>query len=175
MTPLRSLTLAAGLALAIIPAFAHGYELGALEIVHPWARATPKSAPVGGGYMTIVNTGSTPDRLLSVSADVSRTVELHEMSMEGGIMKMRAVDGGLVVPAGGKLELGPSGYHVMFVGLAAPLEAGKSFKGTLTFEKAGKIDVDFEIESMSAKPMDHSAGHMGGMPTAPSGPKPMGQ
>lgn len=175
MKTLRFLALASALAFALSPALAHGYKLGSLEIVHPWARATPKSAPVGGGYMTVVNTGSTPDRLLAVAADVSQKVELHEMSMEGGVMKMHAVDGGLVVPAGGKLELGPGGYHVMFIGLAAPFEAGKSFKGTLTFEKAGKVGVEFQVESMSAKPMDHSAGHSGGMPMDHSGMKPMGQ
>lgn len=156
MKSLRRFALACGLTLLSAAALAHEYRLGSLEIGHPWVRATPRSAPVGGGFLTIANTGAAADRLLAVKADVSEKVELHEMSMDGGIMKMRALPEGIAVPAGGRVELKPGGYHVMFIGLKAPLEAGKSFKGTLQFEKAGPIEVDFMVQGMSADPMDHS-------------------
>lgn len=156
MTSLRTLALACGLALLSGSAFAQGYKVGPLDVDHPWARATPKSAPVGGGFLTVTNTGATADRLVSVTAAVSDKVELHEMSMEGGIMKMRALDGGIAVPAGGKVELKPGGYHVMFIGLKGPFEAGKSFKGTLTFEKAGPVEVEFQVEAMMPGGMNHS-------------------
>ena len=172
MKTLRTLALACGLAfLTTGAAFAHGYELGALKIGHPWSRATPKSAPVGGGFLTITNTGTTADRLVSVSADVSQKVEIHEMAIVDGVMRMRALDGGLAVPAGGEVALKPGGYHVMFIGLKAPLEAGTSFKGRLTFEKAGTVDVEFQVESMAAKVPDHS----GTMPMDHGTMKPMGQ
>lgn len=172
MKTLRTLALACGLALLSTgAAFAHGYKLGALEIGHPWSRATPKSAPVGGGFLTVTNAGTTPDRLVSVTSDVSEKVEIHEMAIVDGVMKMRALDGGLAVPAGGKVELKPGGYHVMFIGLKAPLVAGGSFKGTLNFEKAGKVDVEFKVEDMAAKMPDHS----GAMPMDHGAMKPMGQ
>jgi copper(I)-binding protein len=159
MTSLRTLALACGLALLSATALAHGYKAGSLEIGHPWARATPKAAPVGAGFLTITNTGTTPDRLTAVAAGVSSRVELHEMSMEGGVMKMRALADGIVVPAGGRVELKPGGFHVMFIGLKDAFEAGKTFKGTLQFEKAGPVEVEFAIEDMAAKPMDHSGAH----------------
>ncbi|NLH79635.1 MAG: copper chaperone PCu(A)C [Phyllobacteriaceae bacterium] len=172
MKTLRTLALASGLALLTTgAALAHGYKLGALEIGHPWSRATPKSAPVGGGYLTITNTGTTADRLVAVSADVSQKVELHEMAVVDGVMKMRALDDGVVVPAGGKVELKPGGHHVMFIGLKAQFAAGTSFKGTLTFEKAGKVDVEFQVEDMAAKMPEHS----GAMPMDHGAMKPMGQ
>lgn len=156
MKTLRTFALAAGLALLSGAATAHDYTLGSLKIDHPWSRATPKSAPVGGGYLTITNSGAADDRLVSVSAPVSDKVELHEMAVIDGVMKMKALDQGIVVPAGGSVAFKPGGYHVMFIGLRAPLEAGQTFKGRLAFEKAGTIEVEFQVESMSSKPMDHS-------------------
>lgn len=157
MKTLRTLAFACGLLAAAGSALAHGYKVGGLEIGHPWARATPKAAPVGGGYLTVRNTGSTDDRLVAVEAGVSSKVEIHEMSMDGGVMKMRALDQGLPVPAGETVELKPGGYHVMFIGLAAPFEAGKAFKGKLVFEKAGPVEVEFQIQDMKMPPMDHGA------------------
>lgn len=156
MTFMRTFALAASLALFSGAAIAHDYSLGSLKIGHPWSRATPKSAPVGGGYLTITNAGPTADRLVSVSADVSDKVELHEMAVVDGIMKMKALDQGIAIPAGGSVAFKPGSYHVMFIGLKAPFEAGQTFKGTLAFEKAGKVEVEFHVESMTSKPMDHS-------------------
>jgi copper(I)-binding protein len=129
---------------------AHEFKVGDLEIEHPWSRATPAGATVAGGYFTIINGGSAPDRLLSISSDVSEKAELHEMGVKDGVMTMRPVAGGLEVPAGGKVALSPGGYHLMFIGLKRQPKQGEKFAATLTFEKAGTVDVEFAVEGMGA-------------------------
>ena len=120
----RLRTTAAGLALGLasLVVHAHEFKLGAITIGHPYARATAAGQPTGGGFLKFSNAGAA-DKLLSVSADVSKSVELHEMKMEGDVMKMRQVDG-VELAAGKTVEFKPGGYHVMFVGLKAPLKAG---------------------------------------------------
>ena len=144
-------------------ASAHEYKLGTLEIAHPWSRATPAGAPVGAGYMVVTNTGAA-DRLVAATADVSDRVEIHEMSVVDGVMKMRALDKGIEVPAGGRLELKPGSYHIMFIGLKKPLVKGEKVKGSLSFEKAGKVDVEYAIEDVAAKqqPSGHDHQHGSG-------------
>jgi len=146
-------------------AFAHDYTVGGLKIDHPWARATPKGASVGGGYMKITNNGSEPDRLIGGSTDMAKSFEVHEMKMDGGVMKMRPVAGGLEIKPGQTVTLDPSGYHVMFVGLKDQLKQGGHFKATLDFAKAGKVEVDFVVEGIGAKTGsgDHAMPGMGGM------------
>lgn len=144
-------------------AIAQDYKVGNLEIEHPYARATMPGAPVSGGYMVIRNTGSEADRLVAGSADFAGKVEIHEMMMDGDVMKMREIEGGLEIPAGGEVILKPGGYHVMFMMLKEQLNEGESRKATLTFEKAGTIEVEFNVEvvtpgSMKQGNMDHS-GH----------------
>jgi len=129
------------------------YKVGDLVISAPMAKATPPNAPVSGGYMTITNNGSQPDRLVSVSTPFAPKVEIHEMTMEGDVMKMRPVAGGLEIPAGGSVELKPGGYHVMFMDLSEPLKEGESRKAVLTFEKAGTVEVEFTVKEM--KPGGH--------------------
>ncbi|HEY9211540.1 MAG TPA: copper chaperone PCu(A)C [Ancylobacter sp.] len=153
---------------AALPASAHDYKIGNLEIAHPWARMTPAGAKVGGGYLVIENEGAEPDRLVSATSDVSDRVEIHEMSVKDGIMTMRMLADGVEVPAKGKVALAPGGYHLMMMGLKKPLVEGERFKGTLTFAKAGTLNVEFAVEGMSgpkvsttaaptgAPPMDHS-------------------
>ncbi|ADH89842.1 protein of unknown function DUF461 [Ancylobacter novellus DSM 506] len=159
------LILAAALALfAVQPAFAHDYKIGQLEIGHPWARMTPAGAKVGGGYLSVENDGKEADRLVSGTAEISDRVEIHEMTVKDGVMNMRMLADGIEIPAGGELKLAPGGYHLMFIGLKQPLKQGESFKGTLTFAKAGTVNVEFKIEGMGgpkAAPAaeDHS-GHM---------------
>jgi copper(I)-binding protein len=139
-------------------AFAHEFKLGDLEIDHPWSRATPPGAQVAGGYFTIVNHGSQADRLVSVTSDISAKAEVHEMAVKDGVMTMRPVEGGVEIPAGGKLELKPGGYHLMLMGLKQPAKQGESFPATLTFEKAGSVTVEFQVEAMGAgggMAMDH--------------------
>lgn len=159
------LSLAAGLLLAALPALAHGYRVGALEIGHPWTRATPQAAPTGAGFLTIANTGGTADRLVRVEATAASKVEIHEMAVIDGVMKMRPLDQGIEIPAGGKVELKPGGFHVMFIGLAAPFQKDAKIPGRLVFEKAGAVDVEFQVEAMGQGAPSHGAmpGH-GTMP-----------
>jgi hypothetical protein len=138
-------------ALATSPAFAHDYTIGSLKIGHPWARATPKGATVGGGYMTITNTGTVPERLTGGTTDIAKTFEVHEMKMEGGVMKMRPVSAGIEIKPGQTVTLDPDGYHIMLVGLKEQLKQGSRFKATLDFANAGKVDVDFVVEGIGAK------------------------
>ena len=131
-------------------ASAFAQHAGSLQITGAWARATPKGAQVGGGYLKITNNGSAPDRLVSGSSPVASKFELHEMSMSGGVARMRELTNGLEIEPGETIELKPGGSHVMFVGLKQPLERGKLFTATLQFEKAGKIDVEFKVEPIGA-------------------------
>ena len=136
---------------ATMPAQAEDATVGSLKITAPWARATPKGASVGGGYMKITNTGTAPDRLVGGSTDISARFEVHEMKMENGVMKMRPVAGGIEIKPGQTVELNPSGYHVMLVGLKKQLMQGDHFKATLEFAKAGKVDIDFLVAGIGAR------------------------
>lgn len=138
-------------------------QLGALKVTSAWARATPKGAAVGGGYLTITNTGKEADRLVGGASDVSSGVEVHEMSMDGGVMKMRPVSGGLEIKPGQTVTLKPGGLHIMFTGLKKPLVQGQHLKVTLVFAKAGKIDVDFAIAGIGAQGPGGMSGGTGGM------------
>jgi copper(I)-binding protein len=137
--------------------YAHEFKVGDLEIGHPWSRATPAGAKVAGGYFTITNNGSAPDRLVSISSDISEKAELHEMGVKDGVMTMRPVAGGLEIPAGGKVALAPGGYHLMFIALKRQPKQGEKFSATLTFEKAGAVSVDFAVEGMGGGAMDDHA------------------
>ena len=148
---------------AALPAQAEDVTVGGLKISAPWARATPKGASVGGGYMKITNTGTASDRLIGGSTDISGSFEVHEMKMEGDVMKMRPVAGGLEIKPGQTVTFDPSGYHVMFVDLKEQLVQGERFKATLEFAKAGKVDVDFAIEGIGAKSGGGDMPGMGGM------------
>lgn len=151
-----------GLLALASPVFAHDYKAGALKIDHPWTRATPGGAKVGGGFMTITNTGTESDRLVGGSADIAKIFEVHEMKMEGTVMKMRALETGLEIKPGATVELKPGGYHVMFIDLKAPLKEGETVKGELVFEKAGKVAVEYKIEnrgSTGGSGHDAHAGH----------------
>lgn len=158
MIRFHTLAIAGALALAAGTAHAQAVKLGDLEIGHPWSRATPAAAPVGAGYLTVENKGKAADRLVSVGADVSAKVEIHEMAVIDGVMRMRALDKGIEIPAGGKVEFKPGGYHIMFIGLKQPFAKDTTFKGTLTFEKAGTVGVEFKVEGMGKAPAGHS-GH----------------
>jgi copper(I)-binding protein len=141
---------------------AHGYKAGALAIHHPWTRATPAGARVAAGYLVIENSGSEPDRLLGGSSEAGRAVEIHEMAENEGIMTMRALAEGLLVPAGGKVELKPGGLHLMITGLKRQLVEGEMMAATLVFEKAGRIDVEFEVQAIGGAPPSHGSQSDGG-------------
>ena len=140
-------------------AHAYDYKVGALEIDHPWSRAVPKGATVAAGYVTIKNTGTEPDRLVGGSTPVAGKFEVHEMSMDKGIMKMRPVAGGVEIKPGETLELKPQSFHIMMMGLKQPIEKGKPFKGSLVFENAGAVDVDFAVEAVGATPAAAAPAH----------------
>lgn len=142
---------------AALAAQAHEYKLGAIAIDHPYARATAPGQPTGGGFLKLENKGDA-DRLLSASAGVSNSVELHTMKMEGDVMRMRQVDA-IELPAGKTVELKPGGYHIMFMGLKAPLKAGDSFPVKLKFEKAGEVTVDVKIEAPGKEGMPKDMKH----------------
>ena len=144
----KSLLAAAGLALAHLVSSAHDYKVGAITVDHPHARSTGAGQSAGGGFMKLVNGGGA-DRLLSASADVAKSVELHSMAMEGDVMRMRRVDA-IELPPGKTVELKSGGYHVMFIGLKAPLKEGSSFPLKLKFEKAGEVTVDIKVEAPGA-------------------------
>ncbi|MGR3371822.1 DUF1775 domain-containing protein [Pseudooceanicola nanhaiensis] len=133
---------------------------GALEITGGFSRATLPNAPVGGGFLTIVNTGTEDDRLVSASAAVAGRAEVHEMTMADGVMQMRPLPDGLPIPAGGTVELRPGGHHLMLMDLKEALVEGETVEVTLTFETAGEVVVPLAIGAPNARgAMDHS-GHM---------------
>jgi copper(I)-binding protein len=126
------------------------YKVGALEIDSPWSRAVPKGAKVAVGYMTIKNTGTELDRLVSGATPVAGGFMVHEMSMDNGVMKMRPLTSGLEIKPGATVELKPGSLHIMMTDLKQPIQRGKPFKATLKFEKAGDVDVDFAVEAVGA-------------------------
>jgi copper(I)-binding protein len=136
------------------PAAAHQIKVGDLLIIHPWSRATPGQAPNGAVFMKIENQGQAEDKLLSASSDVAAMVEIHEHVMEGDVAKMRPVDS-IVLPAQSTTELKPSGYHIMLMGLKEPLVEYGTFHLTLTFEKAGSIEVEVQVEEAGAAEPAH--------------------
>ena len=147
----RILSLIAATLLASL-AWAQDYKLGSLEISQPWTRATAPTAKAGGGFVTIANKGMTPDRLVAVRSTVSDKVEIHEMKMDGNVMRMRELDKGLEIPPGATVTLKPGGLHIMFMELKAPLAKDTKVPVTLVFEKAGSIDVELQVQPIGAQP-----------------------
>ncbi|WP_205769588.1 DUF1775 domain-containing protein [Microvirga sp. KLBC 81] len=131
---------------------------GTLIIEQPWSRATPAGAKVGGGYLRITNNGKEPDRLIGGSFPNASRIEVHEMAMEGDIMRMKPVQGGLEIKPGATVELKPGAGHLMFMDLKQQLTEGQTVKGTLVFEKAGTVNVEYTVRGMGGAapaPMEH--------------------
>jgi periplasmic copper chaperone A len=126
---------------------AHEYKLGTLHIDHPVIRVSSAAAKTGAGFMTINNRGRQADRLVSVTTDASSRADLHGTISNGNVMQMRAQTGGVAIPAGGTISFAPGGLHVMFIGLKAPVPAGRMIKARLQFERAGAVDVMFKAET----------------------------
>ncbi len=136
-------------------------SIGALKIENAFTRPTPGGAKVAVGYVTIVNGGGTADRLVSVTSGISASAEIHEGKMENGVMEMHELTDGLPIPPGTTVALKPGGDHIMFIDLNKPVKPGDTINATLTFEKAGKVDVGFKAAaSMGATSPD---GGMSGM------------
>ncbi len=137
-------------------AFADHVKLGKLTIMQPEIRETPKEAPVSAGYLKIRNDGDEADTLLSASSGFSGMVQLHKMEVVDGVARMRPQKDGIPIPAGGEVVLENGGLHIMFMKLEEQMKAGDHHTVTLTFEKAGKVDVEMHVVALDGK--DHS-GH----------------
>lgn len=123
-------------------------KVGALTIEQPWLRATPAGATVGGGYLRVTNSGQDSDRLMGGTFPGASRVEVHEMSMDGDIMRMKPVQGGLEIRPGATVELKPGANHLMVMDLKEPLKEGQNVKGTLVFEKAGTVEVEYTVRGL---------------------------
>ena len=157
---IKACLVAAALACAAPAALAADYKAGAIEIKNPWARATPSGAKLTAGYFTLTNTGSEPDRLVGATATVAGKATIHEMTMSGNVMRMRPVKGVDLKP-GQSVDFSPESFHVMLENLKQPLKQGDTVKGTLTFEKAGSVDIEYTVGSIGGAPP--GAASSGGM------------
>ena len=157
----RTIAFAAALAALAAPVRAEDVKAGDLVISQAWSRQTPSGAKVAGAYLTIENKGTSADRLISGSGDVAGRVEVHEMAMDGGVMKMRPLDKGLVIDPGKTVKLAPGGNHLMLMDLKSQFKQGDKVPVTLQFEKAGKVNVTLDVQGVGAQAPggDHS-GHM---------------
>jgi len=136
-------------------------DVTGVTVQDAWARATPGSAGTATVSVTLMG-GAQADALSGASSPLAKSADVHESSSDHGVMKMRPVSGGVEIKPGQTVEFKPGGYHLMFVGISQPVEQGKRVKGTLEFEKAGKVDVEYAIEPIGGTPKGEDAGH-GGM------------
>ncbi len=154
---MKSAAVGFGLLLAFLlltSALAHGFEIGDLNVRHPWTRATPPGAQVAAGYLEIRNAGAAPDRLVGASTSAAERVELHVTQREGEVMRMRQVQH-FELPARERLTLRPGGAHLMIMGLKRPFAKGERVPLTLRFEKAGELRVELEVEALDARKGHH--------------------
>lgn len=150
---------AAALALAACgPAQSHSYDIGDLKVGHPWSRPAAEGMN-GAGYLSVVNAGTAPDRLVAVETPAAARVQIHETSTDGGVMRMRLLEGGLPIAAGERVELAPGGTHIMFLKLTRPLAAGEKIPATLVFEKAGRLAVEFSVQAGAGRKKSPHDGH----------------
>jgi periplasmic copper chaperone A len=147
--------------LVAAPAWA---DSGSIKVDQVWARATPDAAKTGAIYLTVTNTGTTPDALEgAASTPVAEHASLHEDKMVNGVMQMRPIDS-LAIAPGKSVTLEPnSGYHIMLIGLKGPLKEGQTVPLTLTFEHAGKQQVNASVAKVGAM----HAGEISGAGAAP--------
>jgi periplasmic copper chaperone A len=146
MTSRLAIVLAVAALLGAASAKAHD-----IVVSQAWSRATPKAAKVAAGYLTIENHGAQPDRLVSASTAAAAKVEIHQMAVLDGIMTMRPLENGLLVPPDATVTLAPGGNHIMFVGIVAPFEEGQRIPVELKFERAGMVQTVFEVGGIGAK------------------------
>jgi copper(I)-binding protein len=139
---------ALALSTPLVAVLAMGEHQG-IMVMEPFARETPPNAQVAGAYMTLMNHGA-DDRLIGASTDAAARVEIHNHTMENGVMRMREVEGGLSLPKGETVTLQPGGLHVMLMGLEAPLKQGETLDLTLEFESGETIDVSVPVKKIGA-------------------------
>lgn len=155
------LAIAIALLAACSPTSSDEHKIGDLVVSSPWVRATAPNAPAAGGFLVIENKGDAPDRLTSISTPAAGEVQIHEMSMNQDVMRMRELTDGLEIPAGATVKLKPGGYHLMLIKPAAPLVAGQKVRMRLSFERAGRAEVDFAVRPIDATGADGHQGHQG--------------
>lgn len=135
------------------------FQVGSLKITNLWTRATPGGATVAAGYVTITNTGTDSERLIGGSFPASARVEVHDMTMTDGVMKMRALADGIEIKPGATVTLAPGGLHLMMMDLKQPVEVGAPIKAQLKFDKAGPVDVEFTISPIGGNSASPSQTH----------------
>lgn len=157
---IKRAVLVAAMALASTVAWSQGFTAGDVVIKKPWSRATVQGMANGVSYFVLENHGDQADRLLKVSSPVARKSELHTHEKDGDVMRMRKVEH-IDIPAQGATALEPGGYHVMLMKLRHPLEQDSAFPLTLTFEHAGEVTIDVQVERMmkSRSEHDHDPDH----------------
>jgi copper(I)-binding protein len=138
--------------LLLLAALAHGASPEGIQVSEAWMRATPPQAPTAAGYLTVVNRGARPDRLVSITSEAAERVELHSSDLRGGVMRMRRVDDGVALPVGARVTLAPSGAHLMFIAPRRPLQPGQVVTATLRFAHAAPQVVQFKILPIGAMP-----------------------
>ena len=139
-------TFAAAAVLAAGEAAAHEFKIGSLDIGHPWSRPTPQGAEMAGGYLTITNKGKVADRLIGGSSPAASEIEVHEMVDVDGVAKTRALENGLEIKPGKTVEFKPGALRIVLRGIKEPFQVGQKVKGTLVFEKAGTVDIVYNVE-----------------------------
>jgi copper(I)-binding protein len=156
---LRSPVISAVMLLISVSSIAHDYQAGEIRIDHPYARPTMPGQTSGAAYLTIENKGKNPDKLISIASPAAKSVEVHMMSMDGNIMKMREVSNLEIKPAATVTMKPGNGYHIMLIGIRQPLKVGDRIPLTLTFEKSGKAEVSASVEDKDPKPAKEEAAH----------------
>jgi periplasmic copper chaperone A len=158
---LTACTLAPAMAVAQTPAppATKPIKAGDLLIETTWLREPPDGARVAGGFMRITNQGQSPDRLIGGSTAFAKRLEVHEMAVVDGVMRMRELTAGIEIKPGQTVELKPGGLHVMFMELVERPKAGESRKTTLVFEKAGKVEIDMTVTPLGNRAPAKGHGH----------------
>ncbi|MEQ8319410.1 MAG: copper chaperone PCu(A)C [Rhodospirillales bacterium] len=144
-----------GLLLTVTEPRAHDMKHSGIVAEQAWARASAGPAKAGAAYLTLANHGDEADRLVSVKSDLAKRTEIHNHVMDGGVMKMVHVEGGVEVTPGSPTVFQPGGLHVMFMGLNKPFIEGETLPLTLVFEKAGEVEVEFVVQGVGAKEPAH--------------------
>jgi len=133
------------------PAQSQEVKLGDLVILQPWSRAAPRGAETASSYLTIENKGTTADRLVGGSTDLAEKIQIEQISTVGGALTVNPVDGGLGISPGEKVVLAPGGYRLGLLKLKSALKKGTKVAMTLQFEKAGQVNVPFDVLGPAAK------------------------
>ncbi|MBZ9772356.1 copper chaperone PCu(A)C [Mesorhizobium sp. CO1-1-8] len=138
------------------PLWAQEFRTDDIEIIHPWSRATPEGSEVAAGYLTLKNLGNSADRLVAATGEIAGMTQIHEMSVDAnGVMTMKRLGEGLEIPVGGEVTLKPGSFHIMFMDLKKPVKEGQPFKGTLTFEKAGTVEIEYSVDAIGGGDDEH--------------------